>query len=188
MNLSPPVIETLQRVVRFLEANDIDYMVVGGLAVRLLTLPRTTFDVDVMVAVGEDECGRFAKAADDAGFQVDEAFRRGFVDRLAGLGKIHFHWMHGTRTVRVDVFILGSEYQRAAFTRRTIHETPLGRLSLMSLEDLLLHKLMADRPRDRSDVADLFLVSGPLDMEYVREWAAKLGVSERLDRTLRDLG
>ena len=51
---------------------------------------------------------------------------------------------------------------------------------VMAAEDLLLHKLLANRPRDRSDVADLLLVGGALEMEYVRTWAEHLGVSARL--------
>ena len=58
----------------------------------------------------------------------------------------------------------------------------------MSAEDLLLHKLLADRPRDRSDVADLLLVCGQLDHAYLRSWAGRLGIQARLDKTLREAG
>jgi hypothetical protein len=68
VSLTPPVVEALRQVLRFLEDQKIESMVVGGLAVRLLALPRTTWDVDVMVAIGEDDVGRFARAAEDAGF------------------------------------------------------------------------------------------------------------------------
>jgi hypothetical protein len=185
---APPVVEALRVLLGFLASQRIDYMVLGGLAVRILALPRSTMDVDVMVAVGEADVASFAQAADRAGFQVDEAFQRGYLDRLAGLGKIHFHLVREGRAVRIDVFVLLSEYQRAAFERRKPHASEVGPLSVISPEDLLLHKLLADRPRDRSDVADLLLVCGPLDQPYLRHWAERLGVQARVDQALREAG
>ena len=184
----PPVAEALREVLAFLATQHVDYMVMGGLAVRVLALPRTTLDVDVMVAVDDSEVGHLAEEAAKAGFLVDEAFQRGYVDRLAGLGKFHFQVVLGARSVRVDVFVLGSDYQRVAFRRRRLHETDLGPLVVMSAEDLLLHKLMANRPRDRSDVADLLLVGGALEMAYVRTWADRLGITPRLTEALREAG
>jgi hypothetical protein len=115
---------------------------------------------------------------------VDEPHLRGFVDRLQGLSKIAMSVPTGDRWVPVDVFLSGSEYQRTAFARRRRHETDLGPLWLISVEDLLLHKLIADRPRDRADVADLLLVAGSLDETYLRRWAERLGVLERLEKAL----
>jgi hypothetical protein len=91
----------------------------------------------------------------------------------------------GDRWVPVDVFLSGSEYQCTAFARRRRHDTDLGPLWLISAEDLLLHKLIANRARDRADIADLLLVAGPLDETYVREWAARLGVLDRLEEARR---
>ncbi len=90
--------------------------------------------------------------------------------------------------VPVDVFLSETPYQRAAFARRRRHETDLGSLWLISPEDLLLHKLLADRPRDRADVADLLLVVGPLDRIYLDHRAECLGIRDRLDRVLLDSG
>jgi hypothetical protein len=54
-------------------------------------------------------------------------------------------------------------------------------LALVATEHGHFNKLLADRPRDRADIADLLLVAGPLDETYLREWAERLGVSERLE-------
>ncbi|MBI5416269.1 MAG: hypothetical protein HZA29_05590 [Candidatus Omnitrophica bacterium] len=42
-------------------------------------------------------------------------------------------------------------------------------------EDLLLHKLLSDRPRDREDARGIILrQGGKLDMEYVGTWLKKV--------------
>jgi hypothetical protein len=44
---------------------------------------------------------------------------------------------------------------------------------------------MANRPRDHADVADLLLVAGPMDEVYLRKWADRLGVLNRLEEARR---
>jgi hypothetical protein len=168
----------------FLERRRTDYMLMGGMAVRTLALPRPTFDLDLQVATGEADAKALAQEAAKHGYSVDEPHLRGFVDHLQGLSKIAMSVPAGERWVPVDVFLSGSEYQRTAFARRRRHDTDLGSLWLISPEDLVLHKLIANRPRDRADIADLLLVAGPLDEAYLREWAARLGVTDRLEETL----
>ncbi|MFI5401824.1 MAG: hypothetical protein ACHQ1G_02730 [Planctomycetota bacterium] len=175
-----PVVRALRSLLAFLARHGIDYMLLGGMAIRTLAIPRPTFDVDLQVATDETGAKAFAQRAAQEGYSVDEPHIRGFVDRMQGLAKIAMSVPVGDRWVPVDVFLSGSEYQRAAFARRSRHETDLGPLWLISVEDLLLHKLLADRPRDRADVADLLLLAGPLDETYLRKWGERLGILARL--------
>jgi len=179
-----PLVTALRKLLAFLARRKTDYMILGGLAVRTLAIPRPTFDLDLMVSVEEAEAAAFARAADEAGFTVDEPHLRGFVDHMKGLAKLALLVPVEERAVPADIFLTGTEYQRAAFARRRRHETDLGPLWLITPEDLLLHKLLADRARDRADVADLLLVCGALDEPYLKRWAGGLGIDDRLDRTL----
>ena len=92
------------------------------------------------------------------------------------------------KSVAVDVFLAATDYQREAYNRRARHDYDGIGVTICSPEDLLLHKLVAHRLRDRSDIADLLLVSGRLDGAYLRRWAEHLGVTQRLDEALRDAG
>ena len=163
-------------------------MVLGGLAVRLHAIPRPTYDIDLLIAIRAEDVGHFATAAAEAGFVVPEEHVRGFVDRLAGLSKFAMGVPVGDRVVSADLFILGSEYQRVAFARRVSVPGDGGSEWAVSVEDLLLHKLLAFRPRDQADIADLLLVVGPLDHAYLRRWAKSLGVEDRLRDVLRAAG
>ena len=55
---------------------------------------------------------------------------------------------------------------------------------LVSPEDLILLKLIAQRPRDLADVGDVLFMQGQLDESYLRRWAAALGVAARLQEAL----
>jgi hypothetical protein len=57
-----------------------------------------------------------------------------------------------------------------------------------SPEDLLPYKLAAYRIKDRAAVDRLLAVQSALDWSYVRQWAARLGVTARLEESLRSAG
>ena len=51
-----------------------------------------------------------------------------------------------------------------------------------TVEEVL--KLLANRPRDIGDVADILFVQGELDQEYMRKWARPLGIESQLEQAL----
>ena len=56
----------------------------------------------------------------------------------------------------------------------------------VTAEDLILLKLVANRPRDIADVIDVLFTQGSLDVEYMRSWAVRLQITESLERVLHD--
>jgi hypothetical protein len=83
-----PVVRALRSLLAFLERQRIDYMLMGGMAIRTLAIPRPTFDVDLQIVKGEADARSFAQRAAEGGYSVDEAHLRGFVDHLEGLSKM----------------------------------------------------------------------------------------------------
>lgn len=57
----------------------------------------------------------------------------------------------------------------------------------VSPEDLILSKLLAGRPKDLVDVADVLFIQGDLDVIYLRLWAGRLGILESLEQALRSV-
>ena len=50
---------------------------------------------------------------------------------------------------------------------------------MLTVEDVIVHKLLADRARDRDDIASILATGRSFDEDYVRRWAAVWGVGER---------
>jgi hypothetical protein len=183
-----PLEEARDRLFAFLGAHGVDDMLLGGLAVRLHAIPRPTYDTDLLVGIGAEGVGRLASAAVAAGFSVPEEHARGFVDRLAGLSKFSLGVPVGDRIVSADLLVLGSDFQKTAFGRCVRVPVDGGDEWAVSVEDLLLHKLLAFRPRDQADISDLLLVAGPLDQRHLVAWAKRLGVEDRLREVFRVAG
>ena len=185
MSMGSAVRAVALRLIELLEGDGVPYAVMGGLAVPIWGIPRATFDVDVTLAVDEDGLRRFLDRASENGFAVDQAFRKGFRDVVSGMDKVRLEWWtEDSRRVEVDLFVVSTPYQAAAFARRVEVRIEERSMWVLSAADLILHKLVADRAKDRADVESILLVQGVPDEAYLRLWAGRLGVLERLERAI----
>jgi hypothetical protein len=159
----------------------------GGLAVRAFGVPRPTYDVDATLAIDDDMLPALYDAVEAAGYTVPEAYRQGWVDRVAEMPVIKFRIYRGTpaESVDVDLFLSKTAFQRTIIARRLqVDVENLGTTWVVTPEDLVLLKLIAARPRDLGDIDDVRFMHGELDSNYMREWAKQLGVAEELEEIL----
>jgi hypothetical protein len=160
------------------------YAVMGGIAVRAHSIPRPTWDVDVAVEIARDELPKLFAAVEDKGYTVPEAYRRGWADPIGDVPLVKVRVYLEGGGVDVDVFLVEEPFQQEILKRSRVEQTDLGPVSIVTPEDLILMKLVAARPRDLIDVMDILFMQGQLDEAYMRRWAAKLGVLDRLEEHL----
>ncbi len=141
---SGPVWETLHRLVQRLHDADIDYLVIGGLALNVYNYPRQTVDVDVVLSAEGFE--RFKNRIGESLYRpASDAVRR-FVDP-------------GTE-VAVDILIAGQLAGRTSKNRRVRFPDPAegelhGDMRTVSLPRLIELKLVTWRYKDWGDVVEL---------------------------------
>jgi hypothetical protein len=177
------------RLIDLLESNGVPYVVMGGIAVSIWAIPRATFDVDLTLAVDDEGLAGFFRLAKDSGFEVDAPFETGFKDVLAGMEKVRLEWWTAaSRRVEVDVFLVTTSYQEAAFGRRVRARIANRHAWVLSPADLILHKLVARRPKDLADVQNILSIQGLSDESYLREWGRRLRVEGELARALARAG
>jgi hypothetical protein len=77
--------------------------------------------------------------------------------------------------ILVDVFVTGHpQYDDMKRRCVTIDDGTGGKLSFISAEDLCLHKLLFGRPKDVTDLEELFSRRPTLDLAYIRGWLTKM--------------
>ncbi len=79
--------------------------------------------------------------------------------------------------IRVDVLLAETDYQRQALDRA---EGPF-----ITVEDVIVHKLLAWRARDRDDIAEIFAGGVAIDENYVERWADEWQVRDRWEEAKR---
>ncbi|MFP5326679.1 MAG: hypothetical protein ACLGHT_04255 [Acidimicrobiia bacterium] len=78
--------------------------------------------------------------------------------------------------VRADLLVAQVEYQRIALSRA------VG--NVLSVEDVIVHKLIAWRARDRDDIASILRNDVSFDDGYIRDHAREWEVEDRWDEAL----
>lgn len=177
-----PVVEVLERL-------QIQYYIGGSIAGIAYSLPRTTYDVDILAAMES----RHASA-------LVQALRNDYyVDLESIFEAISFHtsfnMTHQATHVNVDIFIsAGRPYDDQQFNRVQAHLLPGAErpINLASPEDVILNKLAwyesGNRVSDQQwrDIQGILRVQGQtLDLSYLRQWATELRLAGLLEFALR---
>lgn len=178
------VTSTLDLIVAQIEHMAVDYVIMGGLAVRAYSIPRATEDIDFTLALAGDRLAEFLRVLECEDFEVPETYQKGWVDEVKGLKLVKVKRYVIDRAVDVDLFLADSDYQDEVLRRKCLADVEGRRYWIASPEDLVLLKLIAGRPRDLIDVADVLFTQGELDVEYMQRWAKQLGVEEQLANAL----
>lgn len=151
------------------EKAGIPYFVTGGVASSAWGEPRTTRDLDVVIMVGGNR-QILSEALELAGFLV------------AGLDSSTIQITHQTEITTADLIVVsgGSAWEKEQFKRRTF----LGGIWFASPEVTILSKLRwADSEKQRQDINGILKIA-PVDMPYLKRWAKKLGLEQRLQKAL----
>ena len=182
--MTKDVDQALRDAVQILDKLNLPYAIMGGLAVRAHSIPRATRDVDITIAASPSDIRQLAEAFEELGYTFPPVYDSGWTDRVAEMPLVKFRWHMPGGELDIDMFVADSPFQHAYMARRQLARTGDLDAWIVSPEDLILLKVVAGRPRDLVDVADVLFMQGQLDEAYMRTWAKRLGVLDALERAL----
>jgi predicted nucleotidyltransferase len=157
--------EILSRIARELDSGGLPYMVIGGQAVLLYGEPRLTKDIDITLGVGIEGLPRVEKVISNLNIRLlvenpDAFVRKTFVlpaqDEASG--------------IRIDFVFSFSDYEKQAIARAASVEMRGVPVKFATLEDVVVHKVVAGRPRDLDDIKSIVLKNPDYDGQYIERW------------------
>jgi len=187
----PSSLAVVLEVVAILDELQVRYHLGGSFAAAVHGVPRQTRDADVVVDL---DAGTAAQLVER--LKV-ECYVDGEAAAVAVSRQGSFNAIHLATGFKVDFFVAGSgdfdvgELDRSEL--QLIAADPPRSAWVKSAEDTVLRKLQWFRDggevwdRQWNDVLGILMAqSGRLDEGYLRKWANKLGVTDLLDRALRE--
>lgn len=148
-----------------LDALGLDPVLIGALAAsRYREVQRHTTDVDFL-ALSIDGLADAMRAEGHEVRVMAEPGGEPYVVFIRGQG------------IKVDVLLAETDYQLEA------HRRALD--GVLTVEDVIVHKLLAWRARDRDDIDSILAVGHDLDEAYIEQWAGVWEVSENWSEAKR---
>ncbi|MGH8220540.1 MAG: nucleotidyltransferase [Steroidobacteraceae bacterium] len=150
---------------KWLEIACIPAMIIGGIAASALGRPRLTRDIDALAIVPETNWNSVLQSAARFGIvpRIDGALEFAHRSRVLLL-------RHNASGIDVDMTFGGLPFERAAVERSVAHDIGGAQVRLPRVEDLLVMKAIARRPKDREDIRGLLAAHPQADISEARRW------------------
>lgn len=132
---------------------------------------RHTSDVDILVSLGAASMKDVLRELVLKGWELVRSVEDDWMVRI-------HHPEHGL----ADIIATGLEYQEIALARSHHARQEDGFVvNYMTAEDIIIHKLIANRHKDDSDVMSILATGPALDTDYLERWIAEWEVRERYE-------
>lgn len=186
MIISGIILKALKEIIGVLEKENIDHCLFGGLAMQVYKRIRATRDIDLMVSIVSQRIPEFIHQIEKAGFNFDK--KRGII-KLNNFELLRFIYTDEDTNFEIFIDLVSSttEFQKQILNRKTKADFLGIMVNIASLEDLILLKLLADRPIDFLDAQYLFEENKKeIGKDYLKTWAKRLGVGKKLKELLKE--
>ena len=165
----------------WLDAAHIPSMIIGGVAASVLGRPRLTQDVDALAVLPEADWAEAIRLAPQFNIlpRIDNALQFAKRSRVLLM-------RHTTSGIDVDLTFGELPFERAAVANCENHDVGGIRVRLPRVEDLLVMKAIARRPKDVEDLQGLLAAHPELDVTSARRWVREFAIAMSMPDMLRE--
>ena len=141
--------DDFKEFLKLLNAHQVRYLLIGGIAVAYHGYPRSTNDIDVWVEISDDNASKLVSVLEEFGFTLPELTADLFLqsERIVRMG---------VPPMRIEVLtsISGVEFQDC-FRSRVVDEIDGVPVNLIGLSHLKTNKRASGRHKDLDDLENL---------------------------------
>ncbi len=156
------------------------WMLIGGIAVSLLSKPRFTADIDLVIIIDNDDVDRIVRIAKKYTIQprIKEAIPFAQKNRVLLL-------RHTASSINIDISLGMLPYEIEAISCSKQYKIGKVSYNLPRVEDLIILKAVAHRTKDMLDIRELVNTHKKLNVHYIqktiKEFAGVLEMPEIWD-------
>jgi hypothetical protein len=142
-----PLPEDFKDFIRFLNVNNVEYLLVGGWAIGLYGNPRATKDIDFLIAVNEENLKKLEKALYEFGAPTID------MEHFKEPGNF---FRMGRAPIQIDIITEASGIDiKDCYSRKNIITIDDIDVPIISKEDLIKNKKASGRLQDLADAESL---------------------------------
>ena len=174
--------EILKSVCTNLNENEIDYVIVGGVAVMYHGVPRTTVDIDFIVQIEDEQISAFTDFLNSKGFAASETNLRAAFNENS-----HCTSFFKDTLLRLDIQGVNSEFDKMTLDRAILVDLFGTFVRIGSAEDTLVNKILFQGEQDLRDALGIFTRNHEkLDFDYIQATSRMLGIQDSMKQFLKE--
>jgi len=164
--------ELLSKVSKELDERKTPYMIIGGQAVLLYGEPRLTKDIDITLGLSPERLSEIISLCKKLNLRILVENPKDFVNKTMVLP------VQDEKTgISIDFIFSFTDYETQAIKRANPVKMLNTHVKFASLEDVVIHKIIAGRARDLEDVETMLLKNPDYDEKYIKNWLKKFDKS-----------
>ena len=179
-----PQLELLEKTVKILTGNNIQYMLTGSIVSSLQGIPRSTHDIDIIISITKADIPKIIKSFSQEDYYINENSIEEAINN-----KSQFNILDINEGDKIDFWILtDSEFDKIRFSRKQKVILFNFEAYVPTAEDTILQKLYWSKLSDGSkkqynDALNVFEIQyGKLDIKYMANWSKKLGIESLFNK------
>ena len=157
--------DILIKLAKEFDSDSIPYMIIGGQAVLLYGEPRLTKDIDITLGVDIDKLNELLNSIKKIGLLPLPEHIEDFVKKTFVLPA-----KDAATSIRVDFIFSKTSYEAQAIKNSNKIKIKDSLVRFARLEDVIIHKIFAGRPRDIEDVKSIIIKNPDFDKKYIKKW------------------
>lgn len=175
-----PISESLKRLVKYFDENNIPYVVVGGVSVFVLGRSRMTMDVDIILDHTKLNREEFVNYLRKNNFDAS-------LDDFIGFDEeSHCTFFYKTGMFRIDVKGIYSSLDQESIERAIVGIYNDIKLKISDPVDLILFKLKFGSEQDYEDALAVYIRNKErIDHNFLTKKALKMEIKDELDSFLK---
>lgn len=176
------LVSALRDLATWLKKEKIPGIVIGGVAVSLLSRPRVTRDIDAVVLLDAKMWGAFLASGKSFGFKPRMSDALDFAKRSRVL-----LLEHESSGIQVDISLGALPFEIESIRRQKKIKVSNFIVPVATPEDLIIMKVVAHRPRDLADVGMILEVTPQVDTKRISKWVKEFSKALEMPELVEDL-
>lgn len=175
------LLAALADLVNWMDVTKMPSMIIGGVAASILGRPRLTQDVDALAILPEADWASAVATASSHGIlpRIEQPLDFARRSRVLLL-------RHAASGINIDLTFGRLSFEQTAVHRSEFHDVGGLRVRLPRVEDLLVMKAIARRPKDLQDIEGLLAAHPDADVASVRQWVGEFATAMSMSDMLAD--
>ena len=168
--------ELLKSLSKSLIKNNIPYMIIGGQAALLYREPRFTNDIDITLGIGIEEVHKLFNLCKEIELMILVDNPDDFI-----LQTMVLPTYDNLSNLKIDFIFSSTLYEHEAISRANIITLDGTDIYFCSLEDIIILKIFAGRPRDIEDVGVIIRKNPNYNRQFILKNLDELGKAVDID-------